>query len=310
MNSKNLSIMKTRTTIIISLIIGLFVFFQSCEKDDENNDYTGTLTLSLTDAPVDLETIDSINLEITGIEYNKAGGSWEMVEGFGEPKTYNILDLTDGTSELIGQFPVEAGRYTQLRFLLNAPEYGTANQSNPGCYIVFKDGTTEPLFVSSGGETGYKAVGEFVVPINGSVSVTADFDARKSILKEAGVTGMFLLKPTIRLIMDNEAGAIAGNLLNTAADTSYVVYAYADETYTASESDDPAGEEPRFPNAVTSDEPDEASHYRLSYLAPMTYDIVVASFIDTTFQKVEGIVEDVSVTSESVNNQDIDISNF
>jgi hypothetical protein len=300
-----------RIAIILSLIIGLFVIFQGCEKDNDDENYTGILSLSLTDAPVDLETIDSINLEITGIEYNKAGGSWTMVEDYGEPKTYNILNLTDGTSELIGEFPVEAGRYTQLRFLLNAPDYSESpNQSNPGCYVVFKDGTVEPLFVSSGGETGYKAVGEFVVPINGSVSVTADFDARKSILKEAGASGMFVLKPTIRLIVDNEAGAIAGNLLNTATDTSYVVYAYEDGTYETSESDDPATGEPRFPNAVTSDQPNDANHYRLSYLAPATYDIVVASFIDTSFQDVVGIVEDVSVTSEKVTNKDIDISNL
>jgi hypothetical protein len=91
--------------------------------------------------------------------------------------------------------------------------------SNPGCYLEFEDGSTENLYVSSGAQTGYKTVGSFTVPINGSVDVTADFDVRKSVV-EAGVTGMYLLKPTIRLVVENQAGQIAGSVSNIPEDNS------------------------------------------------------------------------------------------
>jgi hypothetical protein len=57
--------------------------------------------------------------------------------------------------------------YTQIRFMLDIPEEGS-HKANPGCYVKFADNSTEPLFVPSGGETGYKAVGEFTVPDNGT----------------------------------------------------------------------------------------------------------------------------------------------
>jgi hypothetical protein len=43
--------------------------------------------------------------------------------------------------------------------------------------------------------------------------VTADFDVRKSIVK-AGASGKYILKPTIRLVVDNQAGCIKGDVTN------------------------------------------------------------------------------------------------
>ena len=75
-----------------------------------------------------------------------------------------------------------------------------SHKTNPGCYIEFADNSTEPLFVPSGGETGYKAVGQFEVPVNGTVEVTADFDVREAVV----VAGSrYILKPTIKLIVND-----------------------------------------------------------------------------------------------------------
>ena len=180
--------------------------------------------------------------------------------------------------------------------------------TNPGCYIEFTDESQEPLFVPSGHETGWKAVAQFMVPSNGDVSVTADFDARKSVI-EAGITGKYILKPTIRLIIDDQAGQIAGGITNIPEDVDIVVYAYEDGSYAAEEADDPADEEtPRFPNAVTSCIVDDSDSYHLAYLAPGIYDLVVATSVDGEFQEVLGIVEDVEVESRKTTNMPIDIS--
>ena len=181
---------------------------------------------------------------------------------------------------------------------------------NPGCYIEFADGTQEPLFVPSGYETGWKAVGAFTVPSNGDVAITADFDARKSVI-ETGVSGFYILKPTIRLIVDDQAGQITGGVTNIPDGVDVIIYAYEDGVYTSAEEEDPMNDTTaRFPNTVTSDGVNDEGNYHLAFLAPMTYDLVVATSIEGEFQEVLWIVEDVVVESKKTTNQPIDLSSL
>jgi hypothetical protein len=158
---------------------------------------TGTLKLYLSDAPMDTENVTGVYITINEIQYHR-NDQWITCEEFESPKTYNLLELTGGNSILLGEFTLPAGNYTQIRFMLNIPQKGS-HPTNPGCYIKFTDNSTKPLFVPSGGETGYKAIGYFEVPVNGSVDVTADFDVRKAVVV-AGSS--YILKPTIKLIVN------------------------------------------------------------------------------------------------------------
>jgi hypothetical protein len=299
--------MKTRIFILSSLLV-LFAFLSGCEENDSGD--TGTLNLSLTDAPIDQADITGVYITINGLEYHKQNNDWATFEEYGEAKTFNLLELTDGMSEMLGTFEMEAGQYNQLRFLLDAPVRGESTPSNPGCYLEFADGSTEPLFVPSGGESGFKATGAFKVPSNGSVELMADFDARKSVV-ETGTEGMYILQPTIRLIAEGEAGSIAGGITNLPTDGSeIVVYAYENDTYSDTEAADPDVDSTRFPNAVTSDIVDDQDSYHLWYLAPMTYDLVIVRSLDGEFQEVLGMVEDITVESKNTTSQPIDLSSL
>ncbi|MGM0667482.1 MAG: DUF4382 domain-containing protein [Bacteroidota bacterium] len=296
--------MKNLFRLILLSFIAAFAF-TSCQKDAN----TGTLNLSVTDAPVDQSDIAGVWLTITEVQYHMNDSEWMTFEEFTGPQEFNILELVNGESALLGSFEMEAGIYTQLRFILDAPEFGGPGMTNPGCYIEFNDESQEPLFVPSGHESGWKAVGQFKVPANGEVSVTADFDARKSIFQNGA--GKYILKPTIRLVVDDQAGQIAGGLSNIPEDVDIVVYAYEDGAWAESEADDPADEEtPRFPNAVTSSIADDADSYHLAFLAPMVYDLVITTSVDGEFQEVLGIVEDVEVESRKTTNMPIDISSL
>ncbi len=158
---------------------------------------TGTLKLYLSDAPMDAENVTGVYITINEIEYH-LDGQWITCEEFEGPKTYDLLELTGGNSTLLGELTLPAGYYTQIRFILNIREKGSY-PANPGCYIEFVDNSTEPLFAPSGGETGYKAIGYFEVPVNGTVEVTADLDVRKAVVV-AGSS--YILKPTIKLIVN------------------------------------------------------------------------------------------------------------
>ena len=290
----------------ISLIILAFAFmsfaFMGCEKDRN----TGTLKLSITDAPLDSEGISGVFITITDIQYHIKGNNFESFPDFEGPKVFNLLELTHGVSELLGELEMEAGAYTQLRFLLDAPAFGMDAPANPGCYLEFEDGTTQPLFVPSGAQTGYKGIGTFTVPVNGTVEVTADFDVRKSVV-EAGASGMFILKPTIRLVVDNQAGKIVGSVTHIPDGKGIVIYAYEGGTYSADEANEPPIETPRFPNAVSSDLVNENGNYHIDFLAPGSYDLVVAATLDGDFDQVLGIVEEVLVESNESTVVSIDV---
>jgi hypothetical protein len=157
---------------------------------------TGTLKLYLSDAPLDAENVTGVYITINEIQYH-LDDQWITCEEFAGKQTYDLLELTGGNVALLGEFTLPAGNYTQIRFMLDIPENG-AHPANPGCYIEFADDSTEPLFVPSGGQTGYKAIGHFEVTPNGTVVVTADFDVRKAVVV-AGSS--YILKPTIKLIV-------------------------------------------------------------------------------------------------------------
>ena len=262
---------------------------------------TGTLSLYLSDAPTDAENVTGVYITINEIQYHM-DDQWITCEEFEGPKTYNLLELTDGNSTLLGELVLPGGHYNQIRFILDIPEMGQ-NPANPGCYVEFADNSTQPLFVPSGNTTGYKAVGEFTVPLNGTVDVTADFDVRKAVHLAAS---HYILHPTIRLVVNNEAGRISGVVTNNSSYTDVIVFAYEDGAWTDAEDDDPVDPASRFPNSVNSGKMCDDGHYTIPLLAAGTYDLAVAGYAGADFGEVLGFVSDVVVETNHTTHQDID----
>lgn len=272
---------------------------------DENESGKGTLSLSITDAPTDAENVTGVYITITGVEYRTEGNSWQSMEGFGDPYTVNLLELTEGKADLLGDFKMESGNYDGLRFKLDAAQNG-GDVSNMATYIAFADGSQQPLFVPSGTQSGYKAKGNFVVPVNGAVAVTADFDVRKSVV-EAGASGKYLLKPTIRLVVNNQAGTISGATQIEDAQGQYIVFVYEEGSWSEEETAAPAEGESQFANAVSSARLREDGTFIVPFLAPATYQLVVARFEDGEFMEVAYIHEEV-VAVKSLEDTSVDIS--
>jgi hypothetical protein len=296
---------------IYNLLLALLLLLgvAACNKN-ESNGSSGTLKMSLTDAPVDDSNIKAVWITVREINM-KSNGGWETMENFTLPKKFNLMDLRDSNAVFLGEESLPAGSYNEIRFVLDAPEDNGSTQSNPGSYIEYKDGTTQPLFVPSGAQSGFKAKGSFDVPVNGTVDITSDFDAHKSIVM-AGSSGKFLLKPVIRIVVNNQAGTISGNVSNAPSSGNLVIYTYEDGVYTNSEDDEPAAGDARFPNAVSSALVNTSDNsYILPYLAAGTYDLVVVSNNpDGSFGSVLGFVPNVIVQSEATTSVNIDINNL
>lgn len=272
------------------------------DGDGSTVEETGTLVLRLTDATVDEESIAGVYITVNEVKVNKStaeDSGWTTLEGFEGPQEYNLLLLTDGNVALLGEFDLTAGKYNQIRFILDIQEQGQQPPTNPGCYVEFTDELTgpEPLFVPSGGQTGYKVVGAFVVPANGQVDVTVDFDVRKALHKTGqGNNQRYILRPTLRLVDNSQAGNIDGTITNNTAYADIIVFAYEEDEWAISEADDPDEGESRFPNAVTSAMMGDDGGYVLAYLAYETYDLVVVGYDDETYE-VLGIVSGVELDS-------------
>ncbi len=286
------------------LIAFTLITFTACEESEKGK---GTLNLAITDAPIDTDGISGVFITVVGLQYHSSADGWVTIEDFEGPLTYDLLALTRGDFEMLGNFELNAGHYSQLRFILDATEYGQGAPVTSGAYIQFDDETTSPLYVPSGSQSGFKAVGAFSIPVNGETYVTADFDVRKSIVK-TGMNDRYILKPVIRLVVDNQAGSIKGHITGIEDEANYVVYAYEAGSYNEEEAAEPAEETPRFPNAVSSVVVDVDDFYHIAFLAEGSYDLVVVRTTAEGDVEIVHTIESVAVESKTATTLDFELT--
>lgn len=192
-----------------------------CSNDnDETAPGSGTMTVRMTDAPA---TVQAVNLVVTEVSARVAEGQPDSLSGWQVlstgSKTYNLMNLQNGTFATIGQALIPAGTYTQVRLKLGAGS------------TITVDGTTYPLTVPSGLQSGLKLNGSFLVTSGGSTDVVLDFDASRSIIQTGA--GQYLLKPVVRLMSSSSAGAIRGVVQPSTATTTIYATQGADTLATA-----------------------------------------------------------------------------
>ena len=307
----------SKIVLLVASFLIVFGFSGCGDSSGSGGDVqTGTLSLNLTDAPVvDELNVTGVYISVTAIEYHTTDG-WKTMKDFNTSiNPINLLDWQDGESISLGDFQLPAGKYTQMRFMLDADEEGAQAKSNLGCSIEFDGDRNETLYVASGSETGYKAIGNYEVPINGRVSMTADFDVRKSIVEARnGDDTYYKLKPTIKLVVTDEAGSIKGTVINLDNNNTYVVYAYEYEdglpTWDDNETNDPDPSDSadiRFPNAVTSSLIKDGGAYTLSFLEAGSYDLIVATYDKNGEYDAYHIEDNVSVESGKTTTFDLSL---
>ena len=288
--------MKSHKLLLSFLFVFTLVFSASNGGggSDATSTATGTLSLNLTDAPLtDDANVTGVFITITSIEAH-LDGNWTTLEDFNTSvNPINLLDWQDGVSLSLGNFTLPTGKYTQVRFMLDAEEEDGATNPNTGCYIKFADDTNETLYVPSGSNTGYKANRNFTILSDTTMRMTADFDVRKSVLRTGA--GEYKLKPTIRLVVTNESGTIDGNV--TTLDSNATLYVY--ETATWDTSDYEKDEDGiRYSRAVTSTAlaVEDGGSYVVPFLAAGTYDLITLQYDDINYTILD-IESDVVVNN-------------
>jgi hypothetical protein len=157
----------------------------------------GTLSVAMTDAPAC--GYDAVNVTVNKVRVNKSASAADTDAGWTDitlspAKKINLLNLTNGALEELGQASLAAGHYSQLRLVLD-PNTGNALANS-----VVLTGTTNEVSLEtpSAVQSGLKLTHEFDVAAGQRVDLVLDFDACKSIVARGN--GKFGLKPVINVI--------------------------------------------------------------------------------------------------------------
>lgn len=157
---------------------------------------TGIVRVSLTDAPSCYEhvyvTVTRVSIHRSAsAEQNDAG--WSHIDVV-PARRIDLLTLTNGVLQELGQTALPAGRYSQIRLVLapNGPQAPYAN-------AVVVGGQEQALDTPSSQQSGLKLNAQLDVTAGQTLDVVLDFDACKSVV-QAGNSGKYLLKPVISVI--------------------------------------------------------------------------------------------------------------
>ena len=229
----------------------------------------GRLAISLTDAPAC--GYDAVNVTVEKIRVHQSGTANDNDAGWSEivlnpAKRVNLVNLTNGVLEKLGEVPLTRGKYTQLRLVL-AENSAAAPFANS---VVPTGGQEVALTTPSGSKSGEKLIHQFEVADGTLVDLVMDFDACKSIVARGN--GAFNLKPVIAVVPKVVSGAITG----------FVDPAITNSIVTAQQ----AGK------VVKATYPDATGKFTLGPVVAGTYDVAI-----TADGRAAGVVTGVTVAA-------------
>ena len=241
--------------IIYLLPVVLLLFFAGCSNDNSTGPASGKngqLKLSMVDSP---GNYDEVNIVVTRVEVHMSGDSsnWMVVNPV--PHTYDLLQLRNGASVVLGDTFLTAGHYTQIRLILG-------DGSN-----VVVNGITYPLVIPSGMQTGIKLNHEFDIELGNLYELLLDFNADQSI--HITGNGQYMMNPVIRVMPVVTSGSISGQVLPEDADAKISAVVGEDTVST-------------FPNS--------GGYFSLMTLPAGTYDVDISpnnlTYRDTTITNI------------------------
>lgn len=156
----------------------------------------GTLGVSLTDAPAC--GFDNVYVTVDKVRVHQSSSATDTDAGWTDitlspARKIDLLSLSNGALLSLGETPLAAGHYTQLRLVLDPNTAGGMSNS-----VVPTGGVETPLITPSAVQSGIKLVNQFDVAAGERVDLMLDFDACKSVVKRGN--GTYALKPVVKVI--------------------------------------------------------------------------------------------------------------
>jgi hypothetical protein len=171
--------------------------------------------LSLSVADASTNEYRAVYMTIIAVQVHLGGNTsspnnWQDIEMYDSPLTVNLLELVNGVREELGIAELPSGYYTQMRLITG----DTPDDPNLP-YANFVIDTSNPpetyeLKVPSGSQTGEKIVGGFRINKNQTTELILDIDACRSVVKSAGSSDKWMIKPTIKVAYPDTYGIVTG----------------------------------------------------------------------------------------------------
>ena len=216
--------MKLRKTLLgFTLFTTIFlVTFTSCNKDSSSTSgEKARLQVALTDDPGDYDAV-FIDLQDVRINYSSdTSNGWVSLPNV-RKGSYNLLELVNDKDTLLTDAYIQPGRIEQIRLVLGSNNY------------VIVDGKKEMLTTPSAQQSGLKINIHQELNEGITYKLLLDFDVAKSIHQTDN--GKYMLKPTIRAIMQAVGGSVRGYVLPNTIRTSVIAIQGTDtvaSTYTS-----------------------------------------------------------------------------
>lgn len=258
--------------LIIPGLLLAAVTLASCGGSSSSSS-DGTLTLRVTDAPMD--GVDNVWIKFDSIEVKPENGS-AITFSLAGTQAIDLAALQNGEQmTLLNGVTLPAGKYNWIRIGVNLLDDGETppggNYTTAGVCFVEADGDDYPLYIPSGMQTGLKLNRGIVIPVGGDADFTLDFDLRKS-LRYRESDDAYVLKPVIRMVDNTVVGSISGDVTNIPAEKACedgAVYLFTGPAATPDDVNGTATE----PLAVfkTQEFTEGVCGYVASYLEPGTY---------------------------------------
>lgn len=195
--------MKLTKYFIITLAVISIMIVQSCSNDDNNK--TARVQLELVDLPGDyLE----VNVNIVDIQYNSSEDEegWRSFESFEGPIFIDLTQLIAGNSLLLTDELIPTGMLKQIRLVLGDGNEVKIEGDTEG------EGETFVLDTPSALQSGLKLNLDTVLEGGFSYTFILDWDVQKSVVV-AGNSGMYNLKPVIKVNAEVNSGSIGGRVI-------------------------------------------------------------------------------------------------
>jgi hypothetical protein len=255
----------------IRAILGQVMFAtvaSQCGGDDGQifvpGDSDSTVSISITDAPIDFAT--AVSIEITSVELTPDDGD-EFTFDLSSPLAVNLLALSDGaTTAVVSNQTIDSGAYTQIRFTFTA--------SSTNAFVDESDGNRYSLVIPGNGDDGLTITKSFTVEQDKQLDLVADVDLRRSIAPRVGSTYTF--RPVIRVVDRNQAGTLTGSIpadLADDADCTPFVYVYSGSSVTPDDMDSATGGDPVVSVPVKYNVSANTYTYRASFLEAGSYTV-------------------------------------
>jgi hypothetical protein len=318
--------LKNRLLLAVPLLLGS-LGLAACDENGATGLAEGEarVSLLLTDAPSDLEaavvTITDVYLQGEGAEN---GGRVYLRQG--DPITTDLLTLQNDVIELVDDYEIPAGTYSQLRFVITGAYLEVADDNGgTTIYATSPDYQGLPAGVEADGElkcpscaqSGFKVLlghlngddaeeddGEVV--FDGEEVILVDFDVASSFGHEAGKSGKWIMRPTLKATRLLTASTLSVRLaLDDSLELPLIDSVPLSLTTFSAQLTPAAGGDAKTATFADADE-DGVYEVSFGYLFPGEYSVDLAGLTGLTF--LTDVALPVTVTLEEGEDETLDLT--